>query len=78
MGALMLDNLVFFSQFSTRQHEVLLCVLAGDTNSEIAAFLELPESSVRRYVRQLKKIAGVQAREEVRARWADTAFSRAA
>jgi DNA-binding NarL/FixJ family response regulator len=74
----MLDNLVFFSQFSTRQHEVLLCVLAGDTNLEIAAYLELPESSVRRYVRQLKKIAGVQAREEVRSHWAERMFSQAA
>jgi len=74
----MVDNREFFSQFSTRQHEVLVCMLAGDTNSEIAAFLELSESSVKRYVRQLKGVAGVRRRQEVRTRWADVAFSQAA
>jgi DNA-binding NarL/FixJ family response regulator len=74
----MAHNRDFFSQFSTRQHEVLVCVLAGDTNSEIAAFLELSESSVKRYVRQLKTAAGVLGREEVRARWGDVLFDRAA
>jgi DNA-binding NarL/FixJ family response regulator len=67
----MAHNRDFFSQFSTRQHEVLVCVLAGDTNSQIAAFLELSESSVKRYVRQLKTVAGVRGREEVRVHWGD-------
>ncbi|HEX3918958.1 MAG TPA: helix-turn-helix transcriptional regulator [Caulobacteraceae bacterium] len=60
----------FFSQFSTRQHEVLVCVLAGDSNPQIAEYLELSISSVKRYVTQLLKAAGASRRDEVRQRWA--------
>jgi len=40
----------------------LVCMLAGDSNAEIARFLELSESSVKRYVRQLKVAAGAHGR----------------
>jgi DNA-binding NarL/FixJ family response regulator len=68
----------FFSQFTTRQHEVLVCVLAGDSNAEIASFLGLSESSVKRYVAQLMKVAGAGGRDEVRAQWAAVALGKAA
>ena len=65
----MLDSQAFFSQFTTRQHEVLVCVLAGDTNRQIAARLELSESSVKRYVTQLIRMAGAHRRKQVQTRW---------
>jgi DNA-binding NarL/FixJ family response regulator len=68
----------FFSQFTTRQHEVLVCVLAGDSNAEIADFLGLSESSVKRYVAQLLKVAGASGRDQVRAFWAEAALGKAA
>lgn len=65
----MLDSQAFFAQFTTRQHEVLVCLLAGDSNSEIADRLKLSVSSVQRYVSQLIKLAGGDRRDQVQARW---------
>jgi DNA-binding NarL/FixJ family response regulator len=63
------DEKTFFSQFTTRQHEVLVCVLAGDSNAEIAEWLALSVSSVKRYAAQLRKMAGADDRSSLRARW---------
>jgi len=77
MGRPMHDR-SFFSQFTTRQHEVLVCVLAGDSTAEIADFLGLSKSSVKRYVAQLMKVAGASGRAEVRTQWAEAARGKAA
>jgi DNA-binding NarL/FixJ family response regulator len=69
------DNRAFFSQFTTRQHEVLVCVLAGDTNTEIAERLEVSVSTVKRSVHQLLQAAGASRRSEIRRRWGKAAFA---
>ena len=53
------------SRLKTRQHEVLACVMAGDANHQIAAYLDLSLSSVNKYVAQLKKVIGAQRREDM-------------
>ena len=65
----MSNDRAFFAQFTTRQHEVLVCVLAGDSNPQIAEYLNLSVSSVKRYVAQLLRAAGARRRDEMRARW---------
>ncbi|HEY3797986.1 MAG TPA: helix-turn-helix transcriptional regulator [Caulobacteraceae bacterium] len=74
----MSSNVTFLSQFNTRQHEVLMCLLAGDSNREIADYLHLSVSSVERYVSQLIRAAGARDRNDVRVRWTDTVFVAAA
>ena len=59
---------------TTRQVEVLLCVLAGDDNAQIASYLELSPSSVNRYVRLLHRACGANCRAELRSHWADRIF----
>ena len=63
------------SQLSTRQLEVLLCVLAGDTTAQIADYLDMSPSSVRRYVGQLRKGCGARCRAELTTHWAERVFA---
>jgi DNA-binding NarL/FixJ family response regulator len=62
---------LFSSPLTTRQLEVLLCVEAGDTNPEIARYLEISESSVKRCVSQLLKVSGARRRQDICTRLAD-------
>ena len=53
------------SRVTTRQLEVLACLLANDSDRQIADYLELSLSSVRRYVRQLMELSKASRRGEI-------------
>jgi len=67
----MVAKQIFTSSLSIRHLEVLLCVDAGDTNGEIARYLEISESSVKRCVGQLLKVSGARRRRDISERLAD-------
>ncbi|MGA0599868.1 helix-turn-helix domain-containing protein [Caulobacter sp. KR2-114] len=50
---------------STRQHEVALCILAGDSNAEIAAYLNLHRTTVERHVAAVLRILGARCRSDL-------------
>lgn len=52
-------------QFSIRQHEVALCILEGDTNAQIAAYLGLSRSSVERHVAAVLKAVGARRKSDL-------------
>ena len=62
------------SQLSTRRLEVLLCVIAGDTTAEIAGYLQLSPSSVKRHINLLSQGCGAHRRAELVQHWADRLF----
>jgi DNA-binding CsgD family transcriptional regulator len=68
-------DLKLSSQLSTRQLEVLLCLIAGDTTAEIAGYLQLSPSSVKRYISLLFKGCGAHHRAELVQHWADRLFA---
>ena len=56
------------SRVTTRQLEVLACLLPDDTDVQIADYLGLSVSSVRRYVRQLMELSNASRRGEILSR----------
>jgi DNA-binding CsgD family transcriptional regulator len=54
---------------------VLLCVLAGDTTVEIARYLQLSPSSVKRCIGVLLRGCGASRRAELKQHWADRVFA---
>ena len=61
------DIQTLLPRLSIRQHEVALCILAGDTNAQIAAYLGLSRSSVERYVATVLKAVGARSKTELMA-----------
>ncbi|MBS0410192.1 MAG: helix-turn-helix transcriptional regulator [Proteobacteria bacterium] len=59
------DIQTLLPRLSIRQHEVALCILAGDTNAEIGAYLELSRSSVERHVAAVLKAVGARSKMEL-------------
>jgi DNA-binding NarL/FixJ family response regulator len=68
-------HLKLSSHLSTRQLEVLLCVIAGDTTAEIARYVQLSPSSVKRYIAVLFRGCGARCRPELKLYWADRVFA---
>ena len=54
-----------FPQLTIRQLEVVRCVMAGDTDRQIAAYLDLPVSNVRRYVSRACDRLGLADRDAI-------------
>ena len=61
------------SRVTTRQLEVLACLLADDSDRQIADHLGLSVSSVRRYVRQLMELSNASRRGEILSRASSSA-----
>ncbi|MGZ3376060.1 MAG: response regulator transcription factor [Phenylobacterium sp.] len=52
----------FYNKLTTRQLEVALCVIAGDSNKQIAHQLGISTSTVADHVGRLLIVAGVRSR----------------
>lgn len=59
------DIQTLLPKLSIRQHEVALCILEGDTNAQIAAYLDLSRSSVERHVAAVLKAVGARRKSDL-------------